>query len=201
MLIMETGQETIPSTVRTSPDRKEEQMKKQILWITQTALGITLFVVLSLCLQVPVFENYYLCLGYLVVAVWCCSVGTASGTIVATAGVVLYCLLTGGMRGMPGWAAGNLLIGLFLGISFRITAKIHRPLISWIIWIGCVFLACALGILGIKSLTECMLYAQPFWVRVVKNSAAFAADVFVLLVGLPLCRVVNARRKGNEIGL
>ena len=32
--------------------------------ISLLAVGIALFVVLSLCLQVPVFENYYLCLGY-----------------------------------------------------------------------------------------------------------------------------------------
>lgn len=30
------------------------------------AMGIALFVVLALCVQAPVFENYYLCLGYVV---------------------------------------------------------------------------------------------------------------------------------------
>ena len=37
-----------------------------------------LFVALSLCLQAPVFENYYLCLGYAVMAVYCYSFGTIS---------------------------------------------------------------------------------------------------------------------------
>ena len=46
------------------------------------AVGIALFVVLSLCLQVPVFENYYLCLGYVVMAVYCYSFGTLAGTVV-----------------------------------------------------------------------------------------------------------------------
>ena len=31
--------------------------------ITFIAAGIALFVALSMCLRVPVFENYYLCLG------------------------------------------------------------------------------------------------------------------------------------------
>ena len=35
-----------------------------------TAMGVALFVVLALCLQVPVFENYYLCLGYVVMTVF-----------------------------------------------------------------------------------------------------------------------------------
>jgi hypothetical protein len=44
----------------------------------------------------------------------------------------------------------------------------------------------AAGILGVKSLTEALLYAQPMAVRVIKNSYAFAADAFVLIAALPL---------------
>ena len=63
-------------------------MSKQIKRISLLAVGIAMFVVLSLCLQVPVFENYYLCLGYVVMAVYCCSFGTLSGTVVGFFGVV-----------------------------------------------------------------------------------------------------------------
>ena len=48
--------------------------------ITLLAIGTALFVALSMCLQVPVFENYYLCLGYVVMAVYSYSFGTVSGT-------------------------------------------------------------------------------------------------------------------------
>ena len=65
-------------------------MSKQIKRISLLAVGIAMFVVLSLCLQVPVFENYYLCLGYVVMAVYCCSFGTLSGTVVGFFGVVPY---------------------------------------------------------------------------------------------------------------
>ena len=70
--------------------------------ISLLAVGIALFVALSMCLQVPVFENYYLCLGYVVMAVYCYSFGTISGTVAGTLGVVLYCLVINGLRGMPG---------------------------------------------------------------------------------------------------
>ena len=63
-------------------------MSKQIKRISLLAVGIAMFVVMSLCLQVPVFENYYLCLGYVVMAVYCCSFGTLSGTVVGFFGVV-----------------------------------------------------------------------------------------------------------------
>lgn len=42
---------------------------KSLRWITVTSISTALFVVLTLCLQVPVFENYYLCLGYIIMAV------------------------------------------------------------------------------------------------------------------------------------
>ena len=58
-----------------------------------TAIGISLFVVLSLCLQVPVFENYYLCLGYVVMTVFCYYFGPLSGMAVGGLGVVFYCFL------------------------------------------------------------------------------------------------------------
>ena len=48
------------------------------------------------------------------------------------------------------------------------------------------FVATALGILVVKSGTECLLYAQPFPVRAGKNLYAFVADVVMLLVSLPV---------------
>ena len=78
-------------------------------------IGIALFVVMTLCLQVPVFENYYLCLGYVAMAFYTYYFGTTSGVLVGTLGVFLYCLLTGGLRGMPGWILGNVVIGIICG--------------------------------------------------------------------------------------
>ena len=87
-------------------------MSKRLKRLTATAIGVALFVVLALCVQVPVFQNYYLCLGYVAMAVYCYSFGAVSGTVVGALGVVLYCLLTSGLRGMPGWAMGNVVIGV-----------------------------------------------------------------------------------------
>ena len=53
------------------------------------AMGIALFVVLTLCLQVPVFENYYLCLGYVVMMLYSYYLDTMSGTLVGTIGVLV----------------------------------------------------------------------------------------------------------------
>ena len=135
------------------------------------AMGIALFVALSLCLQVPVFENYYLCLGYVVIAVYCYSFGVISGTVVGALGVVLYCLLINGMRGMPGWALGNVALGIVMGFAFRMSKRSKNKAFRAAVNIAGVAVDTALGILVVKSLTECLLYAQPFAVRSVEHLA------------------------------
>ena len=164
--------------------------------IALLAVGIALFVALSMCLQVPVFENYYLCLGYVVMAVYCYSFGTANGTIAGTLGVVLYCLVINGLGGMPGWALGNIAIGVCLGLMFRVTKRMKNPVLQTVLNIAAIAVGTAAGILGIKSLTESILYGQMFMVRVGKNVYAFVADVVVLIVSLPVCALLDrAARK------
>ncbi len=160
-----------------------------------TAIGIALFVVLSLCLQVPVFENYYLCLGYAAVAVYCYSFGTLAGTAVGFFGVILYCVVISGLRGMPGWALGNIVIGIALGLCFRATAGMKNRVLRCVIQIAVIVASCALGILVIKSETEHLLYDQPFLIRAAKNVYAFVADTVMLIASLPLCAVLDRHAK------
>ena len=154
------------------------------------AMGIALFVVLSLVLQVPVFENYYLCLGYVVMAVFCYCFGIWSGIIVGFFGVILYCLVISGLRGMPGWALGNIVIALFMGLSFRKTKTMSSVPGRAVINALAILFGCSVGILFLKSFTEMLLYAQPFLLRAGKNMYAFVADVIVLWVSLPLCEIL-----------
>ena len=152
-----------------------------------TAMGIALFVVLALCLQLPVFENYYLCLGYVVMTLFCYYFGPISGMTVGGLGVVLYCLLTSGLRGMPGWTVGNLVIGLFVGLTCKFTLRIKKQWIRHIIIGISVVVSAAVAMLGVKSLIEALLYAQPMLLRMAKNTYAFIADVVVMIISLPIC--------------
>ncbi len=161
--------------------------RNRLKWICATAIGTALFVVLTLCLQVPVFENYYLCLGYIIMAVCLYSFGVVSGTFVGVVGVVLYCLLTSGLRGMPGWAIGNLVIGIIVGLTFKLTKRMKKTWLQAVINFLAIAVSTAIGILVLKSLTECILYAQPMVVRMGKNVFAFVADIFVLELSLPIC--------------
>jgi ECF transporter S component (folate family) len=162
-------------------------MKSSTKKICINGIGIALFVVLTMCVQVPVFENYYICLGYVIMALYCYIFGPISGTIVGCVGTMLYCTLTGGFNGMPGWTLGNLIIGIMLGIACKSTSNIHNNFIKYLILVATIILSTAIGILIIKSLTEVFLYAHPFFIRVAKNFPAFISDVVILIVGLPVC--------------
>ena len=155
------------------------------------AIGIALYAVLSLCIQVPVFENYYLCLGYIVMAVYCYSFGSLHGTAVGFFGVILYCFLTNGLRGMPGWAVGNIIIGFSVGTSCKLTTNMKCVLFRHIIIAFSIIISTAVAMLGIKSVIECFLYSQPFVLRTMNNIYAFVADSFVLIFSLPICYKIN----------
>ena len=170
-------------------------MKNTTQFITLNGVGIALFVVLTMMLQVPVFENYYLCLGYVVMMVYCYRYGAVPGAIVGSLGVGLYCVVISGLRGMPGWTIGNLAIGIVCGIAFQ---KIKKTESAWArrgLMALVIIVMTAVGILGLKSLTECLLYAQPMAVRVAKNSYAFVADVVVMLVSIPVCEALEKVKK------
>jgi len=151
------------------------------------AMGIALFVVLALALQVPVFENYYLCLGYIVMSFYLYYFGVLSGTMVGTIGVILYCLVTGGLRGMLGWTLGNVVIGIVCGIIAKYVSKLKSVWVKQVLMIISVVFSTALGILVAKSMTEVLLFDIPFMVRVASNVFAFIADVIVLTIGFGIC--------------
>lgn len=158
--------------------------------ICVTAIGIAMFVALSMCLRVPIFENYYVCLGYVVMMVWLYSVGTFSGTLVGCIGTLLYCVLIGGLRGMPGWVLGNLVIGLLLGALIKRLNK-SKKLLNTILLSVTIFISTFIGILLVKSFTECILYSQPMIVRITTNMTAFISDVLTLVLSIPLCIMID----------
>ena len=110
-------------------------------------------------------------------------------------GVVIYCLVTGGLRGMPGWALGNLVIGIILGLTFKLTRKIKKPVIEIVISTAVAVFSVALGILVIKSLVEHVIYTLPFTLRVMTNIYAFVADVVIIVISIPICKAIEPKIK------
>lgn len=117
--------------------------------------------------------------------------GTLSGTVVGFLGVILYCVVISGMRGMPGWSLGNIVIGVALGLTFRATWEMKQRVLQKAIHCVVIIAATALGILVVKSEVEHLLYTQPFLIRVGKNMSAFVADSAMLILSLPICTILD----------
>ena len=185
----------------------EKTNKIKIKDITYLAIGIALFVVLSMCLRVPVFENYYLCLGYVVMTVYIWNFKWYEGTIIGVLGVILYSWIGGlGFNGLPGWAAGNLVIGIILGFTLPLFKKLADKLIKdennakkkailVPLFIVAAIIATFIGIEIIKSFIDMFVVSQPFAVRFVKNFNSFIADAFVIVASVPVCLALEKPAK------
>ena len=168
--------------------------------ITFLAAGIALFVVLSMCLRFPVFENYYLCLGYIVMTVYIWCFKWYEGAIIGFLGVILYCIIGGlGFNGMPGWSVGNIVIGLIIGVSLKYIQQLKSKTLQVILTAITAIVATFIGIELIKSLIDSFVVSQPFVVRFAKNMTSFVADAFVIVISLPICALIEkpARKLRN----
>lgn len=161
-------------------------------YITFPAIGIALFVALSMCLRVPVFENYYLCLGYIVMMIYLWCFKWYEGALIGFLGVILYCIIGGlGFNGMPGWALGNIIIGLIIGLTLPQIKQLDNKIIQTILLVITIILATFIGIELVKSIIDSFIVGQPIIVRIAKNTTSFIADAFVLIMSLPICKLVE----------
>ena len=169
--------------------------------ITFIAVGIALFVALSMCLRVPVFENYYLCLGYIVMTVYIWCFKWYEGAVIGFFGVILYCLAGGlGFNGMPGWAVGNIAIGLIVGMALKPIKKLENKTLQVILTAVAAVAGSFVGIELIKSLIDSFVVGQPFALRFAKNMTSFIADAFVIVISLPLCALLEKQAKKLRYG-
>ena len=171
----------------------ELKMKITTKDIAFLAVGIALFVALSMCLRVPVFENYYLCLGYIVMTVYIWCFKWYEGAIIGFLGVILYCIVGGlGFNGMPGWSVGNIAIGFIMGISLKYIKTVKNKVLQVVLTAIAAIIATFIGIELIKSLIDSVVVSQPFIIRFGKNMTSFIADAFVIVVSLPICSLVES---------
>lgn len=145
-----------------------------------TALGIALYVCISMLIKIPVISHISLDLGYIVLAVYCYLYGGIIGAVVGACGCFLVSLLATGWIAV-GWPLGNLLIGAVCGIVYkRLKGKKFSLLISMVLTVAAVFI----GVGIIKTVVECALYSLPFAVKFAKNLVAFCMDAAVMCAGL-----------------
>lgn len=165
-------------------------MRENTRKLCLTAIGVALYVALSMMVKIPLFTGHLaLDLGYVVLAVYAYQMGAVSAAIVGGAGCCLVSMLSSGWF-PPGWILGNIFIGLVVGFF----AQGKSPVPALIAAVPSTFI----GIGIIKTAVECWLYAIPWEVKFAKNMVAFVADAIVLLFGCILAVILQARLQSKK---
>ena len=145
--------------------------------IAYLGIGIALYVVLGLAMNIPILAGTHLQtdLGYIAFGCYLYCFGWPA-LIVGVLGCMLESLLTSGW--IPaGWMVGQLVIGLLCGFVYK---KSNKKLIHILIAVFAVFIGVGL----IKTGIECALYSIPFAIKFPKNCVAFVADAIPMILGL-----------------
>lgn len=166
-------------------------MNRTIKKITYFGIGIALYVVLGLVINIPLLAGTHLQtdLGYIAFGV-CCMLFGWQAFIIGAIGCLLESLVVSGW--IPyGWILGQIAIGILCGIVYKAT---DNKVAHFIVTVFSVFL----GIACIKTIVECALFSIPYAVKFPKNVIAFFADVIPMLIGM-FCGYRLKRILGNKL--
>ena len=157
--------------------------------ICYLAMLTALYVVLSAFLKITLIGNIQVDLGYIAFAVALSMFGV-SGAIVGVVGCCLESILFSAYGFSISWAIANLIIGVGCGIVF------HKST-SYRIWCLAIVLFCALGLIGAKTIIECILYSIPVVVKIQKNIVACGVDILAMFLGVDLAIILSIKNKGD----
>ncbi len=143
--------------------------------ITYMGLGTAIYVVLSFTVKIPLLAHIRTEPGYIAFGIFLCLFGYPA-TAVGVLGCIIANLLYSGTFPI-GWAMGQLFIGLFCSFFFSRVKNIYARLA---LGTAAVFI----GIAGIKTVVESLLFDLPLGVKLTRGLVAAAADTVPFLVGI-----------------
>lgn len=152
--------------------------------IAYLGIGIGMYVVLSAFVIIPIINRIKLDLGYIVFGIYLNHFGITA-SIVGVFGCIIANLLKGGSLPIA-WAAGQLFVGLVSGYLLPKTEKTYLKMLIAVVTM-------LIGIVGIKSALEIMMFHYPVIAKVSSNAVAFIADVIPLLIGIALSKKMHFR--------
>lgn len=161
-----------------------------------TALGVALYVCVSMLLKIPLIAHISFDLGYIVLAVYCYHFGALPGAVVGGGGAVLVSLLASGWF-PPGWMLGNVAIGYICGSVFATSKDNVAECVKTKILISNIvtaFISVIIGIWIIKTVIEVSLYGVPVSVKLLTNGVAALTDAIVMCVGVIIAEKLSIKK-------
>ncbi len=172
---------------------------KSVYGLVLLAMLVSLGIVLSAFLQFRLIGDIKIDLSYIVIVVICYLYGGIVGGISAGLIAGLESLLLSNYGFSISWTSANVIIGLITGLIVSHNS-IRRKVLKHILNISVMTISCAIGLLLVKTIIECNLYAIPFEVKIVKNAVAFGADLTCMIIGyFALLPIVLKIERNNRV--
>ena len=150
--------------------------------LTLTAMLTALAIVFGMWFKIPLISDIKLDLSYIVITIAIIYLDIQYAMFVAGMSAFLGSLLFSAYGISYSWILANLAIVM--------VAAPFKKRNTWV-FAGALILAGAIGMLGVKTAVECVLYNIPVGVKLIKNFVAFISDTIGLLIGLLVYKVIG----------
>jgi len=155
--------------------------------IALIAVLIALSVVLSTWLKIPLISDIKLDLSYIVLTVAIAYCGMSGSMLIGGLSAFLGSLLFSAYGISISWILSNIVIAIIASLFYRSGKNT--------LFVMGIIIACAIGLLGVKTLVECVLYNIPLGVKIAKNAVAFLSDCACMLLGVPVVMLLKKHFK------
>lgn len=142
------------------------------------AILSALYVIFGAFLKINLVAHVWLDLGYIIFAIALLEYGV-TGTVVGALGCVIESMLFSGFGISYTWLIANLAIGAGCGFFYKKFDKAWAQILVTIVFV-------AIGMIGLKTPLECMMYNLPWATKIVSGLGAFAADTIAMVIGVVL---------------
>ena len=155
--------------------------------IALIAVLIALSVVLSTWLKIPLISDIKLDLSYIVLTVAVAYCGMGGSMLIGGLSAFLGSLLFSAYGISISWILSNIVIAIIASLFYKSGKNL--------LFVIGIIVACAVGLLGVKTLIECVLYHIPLGVKIAKNAVAFLSDCACMLLGVPVVMLLKKHFK------
>lgn len=158
--------------------------------ISMLAMGIALYVVLSMTVKIPLIGHIQTDLGYIAYGVFLSFFGFPA-ILVGVLGCIIESLAFTGWFPV-GWIFGQIFIGVMLSLCLPKILSMKNKVVEFFLVCLVSLVAVFIGVGLIKTIIESNIWGIPFPIKFMKNVVATLADTPPLIIGV----LLSSRLKG-----